>query len=152
MINIFFILSWTNHHRPRKIYRHKIGTKTKNDQLIYEEKDEGFTCAIGISSDEKYFFISSSDHTTSEIYFFDVNDLNPKPKLFRKRQKEIRYSIDSWKENFFIHTNLDAEDFKICICKHEDINSWQDYVPATKGVLIGGFDLLNGWMVRSELR
>ena len=35
---------------------------------------------------------------------------NPKPKLFRKRQKEIKYSIDSWKENFFIHTNLDAED------------------------------------------
>ena len=140
------------HHRPRKIYRHQIGTKTKDDQLIYEEKDEGFTCAISMSSDEKYFFISTSDHTTSEIYFFDVNDLSPKPKLFRKRQKEIRYSVDSWKENFFIHTNLDAEDFKICICKHGDINNWQDYIPATKGVLIGGFDLLNEWMVRSELR
>ena len=140
------------HHRPRKIYRHQIGTKTKDDQLIYEEKDQGFTCGISISSDEKYFFISTSDHTTSEIYFFDVNDLNPKPKLFRKRQKEIRYSVDSWKENFFIHTNLDAEDFKICICKHGDINNWRDYIPATKGVLIGGFDLLNEWMVRSELR
>ena len=32
------------HHRPRKIYRHKIGTKSIDDQLIYEEKDEGFTC------------------------------------------------------------------------------------------------------------
>ena len=140
------------HHRPRKIYRHQIGTKTKDDQLIYEEKDQGFTCAISMSSDEKYFFILTSDHTTSEIYFFDVNDLSPKPNLFRKRQKEIRYSVDSWKENFFIHTNLDAEDFKICICKHGDINNWQDYIPATKGVLIGGFDLLNEWMVRSELR
>ena len=140
------------HHRPRKIYRHQIGTKTKDDQLIYEEKDQGFTCAISMSSDEKYFFISTSDHTTSEIYFFDVNDLSPKPKLFRKRQRELRYSVDSWKENFFIHTNLDAEDFKICICKHGDIINWQDYIPATKGVLIGGFDLLNEWMVRSELR
>ena len=31
-------------HRPRQIYRHKIGTPIKNDQLIYDEKDEGFTC------------------------------------------------------------------------------------------------------------
>ena len=140
------------HHRPRRIYRHKIGTKNKDDQLIYEEKDEGFTCGIGISSDEKYFFISTSDHTTSEIYFFQSTELNPKLKLFRKRQKEIKYFIDSWKENFFIHTNLDAEDFKICTCKQKNINEWQDYIPASKGVLIGGFDLLDEWMVRSELR
>tara|TARA_B100000029_G_scaffold408525_1_gene409810 strand:+ start:255 stop:2336 length:2082 start_codon:yes stop_codon:yes gene_type:complete len=140
------------HHRPRKIYRHKIGTKTKEDQLIYEEKDEGFTCGIGISADEKYFFISTSDHITSEIYFFEANDIKPKPKLFRKREKEIKYSIDSWNGNFFIHTNLNAQDYKICICKHENINEWKDYIPATNGVLIGGFDLLNKWMIRSETR
>ena len=140
------------HHRPRKIYRHKIGTSTKNDQLIYEEKDEGFTCGIEISSDEKYFLISTSDHTTSEVYFFDVNEVTPKPKLFKKRQKEIKYSVDSWKENFFIHTNLNAEDFKICICKHSNIEEWQDYIKATNGVLIGGFNLLNQWMIRSEIR
>jgi len=140
------------HHRPRRIYRHKIGTHAKKDKLIYEEKDEGFTCGIGISSDEKYFFVATSDHTTSEIYFFNVNEDNPKLKLFRKRQKEIKYSVDSWKGNFYIHTNLDAEDYKICKCKHENIRKWKDYIPAKKGVLIGGFDLLNEWMVRSELR
>ena len=140
------------HHRPRKIYRHKIGTPIKNDQLIYEEKDEGFTCGIDISSDEKYFLIKTSDLTTSEIYFFDVNKTNPKPKLFRKRQKEIEYSIDSWKGYFYIHTNLDAEDFKICLCKIDNIEKWQDYIPATNGVLIGGFNLLNKWMIRSEVR
>ena len=140
------------YHRPRKIYRHKIGTKTKDDELIYKENDEGFTCGIGISSDEKYFFISTSDHATSEVYFFKTNETNPKPKLFKKRKKEIRYSIDSWKKNFFIHTNLDAVDFKICVCTHNNRREWKDYIPASKGVLIGGFDLLNKWMIRSELR
>ena len=66
---------------------------------------------------------------------------------FKKRQKEIKYSVDSWKENFFIHTNLNAEDFKICICKHSNIEEWQDYIKATNGVLIGGFNLLNQWMM-----
>jgi len=96
--------------------------------------------------------VGTANLTTSEIYFFNVNEDNPKLKLFRKRQKEIKYSVDSWKGNFYIHTNLDAEDYKICKCKHENIRKWKDYIPATKGVLIGGFDLLNEWMVRSELR
>ena len=42
------------HHRPRKIFRHKIGTPIKNDELIFEEKSESFTVGIGLSSDEKY--------------------------------------------------------------------------------------------------
>ena len=140
------------YHRPRKIYRHKIGSSSKDDQLIFEENDEGFTCNIDISSDEKYYIIGTSDHVTSEVYFFDVNDLNPKPKLFRKRQKEVRYSIDSWEGNFFIHTNLNAEDFKICICKHKNIENWKDLILPINGVLIGGFYLLNKWMIRSEIK
>ncbi len=140
------------YHRPKKIYRHKIGSSPKDDQLIFEEKDEGFTCSIDISSDEKYYIVSTSDHTSSEVHFFNVQEINIKPKLFKKRQKEIRYSIDSWNGNFFIHTNLDAEDFKICMCKHDSIQNWKDYIPATKGVLIGGFNLLNEWMIRSEVR
>ena len=140
------------YHRPRKIYRHKIGSSSKNDQLIFEEKDEGFTCGINISSDEKYYIITTSDHVSSEVYFFNVKDIKPKLKLFKKRQKEIIYTVDSWKGNFFIHTNLDAEDFKICICKHEDIENWKDYIPASNGILIGGFNLLNEWMIRSEIR
>ncbi len=139
-------------HRPRKIYQHKVGTSPEKDKLIYEEKDEGFTCGIGISSDEKYYFIATSDHTTSEIYFFNVHEDNPKLKLFKKRQKEIKYSIDSWKGNFYIHTNLNAEDYKICKCKHGNIEKWENLITATNGVLIGSFDLLNEWMIRSELR
>ncbi|RZO47873.1 MAG: S9 family peptidase [Candidatus Pelagibacterales bacterium] len=140
------------YHRPRKIYRHEIDAPVEKDLLIYEEKDDGFTCGIGITSDEKYYIISTSDHTTSEMYFFSVNEKNPKPNLFKERQKEIKYSIDSWKDNFYIHTNLDAEDYKICKCKHENINKWEDFIPASNGVLIGGFDFLNEWMIRSEMR
>ena len=73
------------HHRPRKIFRHKLGTSVKNDQLIFEEKSEAFTVGISISSDEKYYFISTSDHNTSEQYYFHVDEENPKPKLIKER-------------------------------------------------------------------
>ena len=66
-------------HRARKIYRHEIGNLEKKDKLIFEEKSEAFTVSIGLSSDEKYYFISTSDHNTSEQYYFGVNEKVPTP-------------------------------------------------------------------------
>ena len=39
-------------HRPRKIFRHKIGESIKNDELIFEEKSEAFSVGLSLSSDE----------------------------------------------------------------------------------------------------
>ena len=63
-------------HRPRKIFRHKLGTKSKEDLLIFEEKSEAFTVGIDLSSDENYFFITTSDHNTSEQYYFGANEID----------------------------------------------------------------------------
>ncbi len=146
----FFYSKLDKFHRPKQIFRHKLGTKIKEDELIFEEKDERFTCGIGTSSDEKFYFISASEHTTSEVYYFDKNQTKPKPQLILKRKEGIEYSIDSWGGYFWMHTNEGAKDFKISRCKHEELGKWEDYIPAKDEVLIGGFVLLNKWMIRSE--
>jgi len=137
-------------HRPRKIYRHKIGTDTKNDQLIFEEKSEAFTVGIDLSSDDKYFFITTSDHNTSEQYYFDANEKNPQPKLIMKRKKGILYSINSWDRKFYNHTNEDAEDFKIDVTGSLEKQNWKPFIAAKEEVLIGGLTFLNNWIIRSE--
>ncbi len=138
------------HHRPRKIFRHKLGTSVIDDQLIFEEKSEAFTCGIGISSDEKYYFISTSDHNTSEQYYFSKDEENPKPKLIKKRKRGVIYSVNSWGGKFYLHTNEDAEDFKIDFCNDLNIQSWEAFIPAKEEVLIGGLVFLNDWIIRSE--
>ncbi|WP_415302856.1 S9 family peptidase [Candidatus Pelagibacter sp. Uisw_101] len=137
-------------HRPRKIYRHKLGTKVNEDQLIFEEKSEAFTVGIGLSSDDKYFFISSSDHNTSEQYYFDVNEKDPKPKLIKKRQRGILYSVNSWDGKFYNHTNENAEDFKIDISDNLEKPDWKTFIAAKIEVLIGGLTFLKNWIIRSE--
>ena len=138
-------------HRPKKIFRHKIGTSVKNDELIFEEKSETFTVGIALSSDEKYFFINTSDHNTSEQYYFHVDEKNPQPKIIKKREKGIIYSVNSWNGSFYNHTNKDAEDFKIDICKDLSIQDWKNYIPAKEEVLIGSLSFLNDWILRSEI-
>ena len=137
-------------HRPRKIYRHEIGNFKEEDDLIFEEKSEAFTVSIGISSDEKYYFISSSDHNTSEQYYFGVNEKKPIPKLISKRKKGILYSVNSWNNKFYNHTNKDAEDFKIDITESLEQQNWKPFIPAKNEVLIGGCVFLKNWIIRSE--
>ena len=81
-----------DNHRPREIYRHEIGTPTSKDILIFKEESEAFTVGIGLSSDEKYFFITSSDHNTSEQYYFKADEIIPKPKLIDKRKRAVSYT------------------------------------------------------------
>ncbi len=138
------------HHRPRTIYRHKIGTPVNEDKLIFEEKSEAFTVGIGLSSDEKYFMITSSDHNTSEQYYFKIDENNPNPKLIQKRKRGIIYSVNSWDGYFYKHTNENAEDFKIDRCDDLVEQNWKPFVNAKDEVLIGGLVFLNHWIIRSE--
>ena len=139
-----------DNHRPREIYRHEIGTPTSKDILIFKEESEAFTVGIGLSSDEKYFFITSSDHNTSEQYYFKADEIIPNPKLIDKRKRGIIYSVNSWNGNFYKHTNEDAEDFKIEKTNDLKKKDWEIFIPAREEVLIGGLIFLDNWIIRSE--
>ena len=149
--NYIFYSKLDENHRPRQIFRHEIGKSIKDDLLIFEEKTPAFTVSIGISTDEKYYFINSSDHNTSEKYFFKTDEKIPIPKLVRKREKGIIYSINSWGNYFYIHTNKGAEDFKIERSKNIESTEWEIFIPAKNETMVGGLTFLNNWIIRSEL-
>ncbi len=137
-------------HRARKIFRHEVGNFSKEDDLIFEEKSEAFTVGISLSSDEKYYFINTSDHNTSEQYYFRSDEEKPEPKLIIKRERGVIYSVNSWKNKFYNHTNKNAEDFKIDICNNLKEQDWKTFIPAKDEVLIGGLTFLNDWIIRGE--
>ncbi len=138
------------YHRPREIFRHEIGKSDKEDKLIFKENSEAFTVGIGLSSDEKYFFITTSDHNTSEQYYFGANEIDIVPKIIKQRKKGVIYSVNSWNNKFYLHTNENAEDFKIDYCDNISEQKWKSFIPAKDEVLIGGLFFLNEWIIRSE--
>ena len=138
-------------HRARKIYRHEISNFKDEDELIFEEKSEAFTVSIGLSSDEKYYFINTSDHNTSEQFYFNENEEKPNPKLIIKRERGVLYSVSSWDGKFYNHTNKNAEDFKIDISDRLEKQNWKEFIKQKEEVLVGGCTFLKNWMIRSEL-
>ena len=145
-----FYTKLDKNHRARTIYRHEIGNFKDDDELIFEEKNEAFSVSIGLSSDEKYYFINTSDHNTSEQYYFEINENKPMPKLIMCREKGILYSVNSWNGNFYNHTNKNAEDFKIDISNSLKNQNWKTFIAPKEEVLIGGCTFLKNWIIRSE--
>ena len=146
----FFYSKLDKFHRPRKIFKHFVGKPLESDELIFEEADETFTCGISLTSDEKYFVISTSDHITTEEYFFESTNSEMSPKLFKKRQKDVRYSLDSWGDYFYIHTNENARDYKILRCKKTNIENLEEFIPPKKDTVVGGLDFLDEYIIRAE--
>jgi len=146
----FFYTPLDKFHRSKKIYKHILGTDVKDDQLIFEETDDSFSVSISLTSDEKFFVINTSDSNTVEEYFFSSKKEEIKPELFKARKKGIKYSIDSWKNHWYIHTNDNALDYQILRCDHNNIKKLSVFIPPKKETVIGGFDFLDNYILRAE--
>jgi len=146
----FFYTPLDKFHRSKKIYKHIIGKSSKEDQLIFEEKDDSYSVSISLTSDEKFFTISTSDSNTVEEYFFSSKDEKIEPKLFQKRKKSIKYSIDSWKNHWYIHTNQNALDYQVLRCEHKNEKKLEVFIPPKNETIIGGLDFLDDYILRGE--
>ena len=56
----------------------------------------------GLTSDRKFFLINTSDHSTTETYYFSADEKKINLKLFQKRKEKIRYKL--WKGVSILNT------------------------------------------------
>jgi len=149
--NYIFYVRLDQNHRPTKVFKHKIGSNSEKDLLIYEEKDPSFFCSINLSKTKNYLFIRTADHETSEYLFINLKLNEIKPTLFKKRVKKIEYDLEHHEKFFLISTNIDnAKNFKIMISHEESYQKWEEFIPYEKVNLILDFILLKDWLVRLE--
>ncbi|MEM8647149.1 MAG: S9 family peptidase, partial [Pseudomonadota bacterium] len=68
-------------HRPSKIYRHRLGTRQSDDELMFEEADPGFFVDVDATQSRRFMVISASDHQSSEHYLIDTEAEAAEPVL-----------------------------------------------------------------------
>ena len=126
--NYIFYVRLDQNHRPTKVFKHKIGSNSEKDLLIYEEKDPSFFCSINLSKTKNYLFIRTADHETSEYLFINLKLNEIIPTLFKKRVKKIEYDLEHHEKFFLISTNIDnAKNFKIMISHEESYQKWEEF-------------------------
>ena len=140
-------------HRPRFVYRHKLGTPADTDELIFEETNAGLYVHLGKTQSGDYILVDVSDHETSEVYLIDANDARSRPRMIAPRRAEHEYSVDHRGDSLYILTNSnEAEDFRICVAPIADPGeeNWQELIAHQPGTLILGHTLFKDYMIRLE--
>ena len=125
--------------RPDSVWQRDL--ETGEDTLVYREEDPGVFLSINKSASEEVIFISASSHTTSEIYWFPVDEADPTPRLIAARETDNEYNVAHWDDQFYILTNLDgAVDFKLMRAPMESTSrdDWEEVIPHRPGTLLLG--------------
>jgi oligopeptidase B len=139
--------------RSYKIFRHVLGTPTKDDKLIWHEKDETFGTAIYKTKSQKYLVIASYATLANEYKILEADTPQGEFRLFNPRERKLEYSIDHYGDKWYIHTNKDgAANFKIMSTPETKTtqDNWTDVMPYNKDIYIAGMDLFKDHMVLSE--
>lgn len=154
----FYYVKLDDNHRPSRVYRHRLGTPSADDQLIYEEPDSGFFVSVGKLQSGRFAEIAIHDHETSECRLLDLTVADAKPVLVAARETAVQYNVEHHPSlggaaMLVVRTNADgAEDFKIALAALDrpERANWRDLVPHRPGVLVLGITLLADWLIRLE--
>lgn len=134
-----------------KVYRHKIGTPSHEDVLVYEEKNE--ECYMGLSrskSKEYIFSVSSQQGVYSEYRILKTDNPTGNFDVFHPGERGLEYFIEHQEDRFLIRTNLkEATNFQLMSCPTAgptDKGNWSTLVPHRPDVFIEDFDATTEWI------
>jgi oligopeptidase B len=120
---VFYVKKDEKTLREFQVYKHVLGTDTKNDVLVYEEKDERFSVSISKGLTNKNIYIDCHSTTTSEVLAIDANNVNSELKPIIKRKKDHIYSIYEHENGVYVLSNENAKNNKLLFYKNWDLSS-----------------------------
>jgi len=139
--------------RSDKVYRHKIGTDTKEDVLVFEEKDDTYSVFLYKEKSRKYIVIGSQSTLTSEYRFLNADTPEADFKLFQKRTRGLEYSISHFGDSFYVLTNKDkATNFKLMKTPETatEKENWKDVIAHRSAVLLEDIEIFKDYLVVEE--
>lgn len=150
--HIFYIRKDKN-LRAFQVYRHKIGTDSSEDVLVFDEKNEAFDVNIFKTKSLEYIFIASSSTISDEHRFIPAADVFAEWKVVQQRADGLEYSVEHFEDEFYIITNADgATNFKLVKTKVGNcgIENWEDVIPHREDILLEGFEIFKNYLVLEE--
>lgn len=138
--------------RSYRIYKHVIGTPSEKDELVYEEKDETFSCYVSKSKSDEYIFIESSQTLSSEVRYLSANDVNGAWKIVQPRERNHEYSVSHFGDHFYIITNWDARNFRLMktpVNQTEKTN-WKEIIAHRSETFLEGIEIFKDFFVLEE--
>jgi oligopeptidase B len=136
---------------------HWVGKPLSEDVELYHEDDEGFRVGAGLSANENWLVLSTSDHETSEVRLIPAADPLATPVLVKAREKGVEYEVDVYQDDsghrgaadgtLYVHANDTHENFRLATAPLSAPGEWTTLIEGSDEFYLTGFDLFRDFFV-----
>ena len=135
-----------------KIARHRLGDLQSEDEIVFTENDDSFYIGVYRSKSDKYIIIYNSSTLFSDYHILNADNPSGTFRQFSPREEEHEYSIEHFKDKFYIVTNWNATNFRLMETSEKSTvkQSWSEVIPHRKDVLLNDIDVFSKHLVISE--
>jgi oligopeptidase B len=135
--------------RSDKFWRHAVGTR--ENALVYDEKDELFDIFAGRSRDKAMILLTSYSKTSNEARYVRADQPTSSPTVILPREKGHEYYVDYDDGRFYIRTNRGATNFRLVSAPvNEPTTGWTEVVAHEPNVKLDDASFFRDYIVLSE--
>ncbi len=136
--------------RPYQVWR--LDIEAAHTDLVFQEDDEGYFVGIGTTKDDQFVVIEVASKTTAQVFLVEAADPLASPEPFSERVKDLEYSIEHWKDRFFVVTNRDNPDFGLMSVEKgvNDHRQWEQFTETASGVRLLGIEVFADFIALEE--
>ena len=135
-----------------KIWRHKLGSDSKSDKMVYHEKDDTFYNGVYRSKSGDYIIIYNQSTLVSDFHILNADKPDGDFVNFSPREKEHEYSIDHYQDKFYIISNWDAKNNRLMETSETKTSkkNWKEVIPHRDDVHLLDMEIFKDHLVINE--
>jgi oligopeptidase B len=145
---LFYVRNEPETLRSSQVWRHQVGGDAADDVLVYEERDPTFSLSVDLSKSRKFILIGIDEERTGEVRYLPADRPLDQFKVMEPRRVGVRYEADHVGGRFFIHTNLDAHDYRVMSAPETapEAAHWSQIVPESPGYHLAHFEAFESFV------
>lgn len=136
-----------------RIKAHRLGTATKADRTIYEEKDHAFYISVERSRSRRLLYITAQSTVSTEIWWAEASDPSLHFSVILPRERDHEYFAEDLGEKWLIRTNFQAPNHRIVevpMNEVRDRSRWRDVVAHRTDAFLESFQTFRDFIAISE--
>ncbi|MEH0156961.1 S9 family peptidase [Limibacter armeniacum] len=135
-----------------KIWKHELGNDIDKDELMYHEENPSYYIGVYKSKSDQYVIIWNQSTLSNDYHILDADHPENGFTQFTPREDVHEYSIDHYKDKFYIVTNWEAQNFRLMETSVEATakENWKEVIPHREDVMLNSIELFKDYLVVQE--
>ncbi len=150
---VFYIENDPETLLSKRVRRHRLGTPTASDVVVYEEPDDTYYLSVDRTGDHRYLVIESSATVSDELRYLAADDPEGEFTVFAARARDFEYDADHIDGRWVIRSNWNAPNFRLLEVADADVGkreAWREILAHRDDVYLEEFDLFTGFLAIGE--